>query len=233
MDRNAPAHRLTVGTLVRAAIAELPGGGIVATAWNEWDTNTRFQRVFEMLNEMYRVIEELRATGAVLQPGEAEMQLLEEAVTRVQMEHREAKRLQLGRAAANCIIRTNAPFEERRSFLRAADELDPTHIQILNFLQERNARDPIASVTYKEIGTAVFHDIAHLPNQGHLGDAVLTPALNVLAGSYGFIERGWPEGGGMLHTSHLSPEGIARGCRHQITAIGLRFLDFLQAPAHA
>jgi hypothetical protein len=59
-------------------------------------------------------------------------------------------------------------------------------------------------------------------------DSLLLSALNILAGSFGFIRRDWSlsgRGGHLLSSSGFSPEGIARKCGHAITEPGRRFLQ--------
>ena len=160
--------------------------------------------------------------------GDAEMQILEAVLEKVQSEHRERKRCRFARlVASDWTARTNEPFEDRMRFVRALDELDELHIAILRFLAEESEGNRTPS--YAQIGDAT--SVAENER-----DQRLLPSLNLLASDFGFIRRGWDMSSGtskLLSSANLSPEGIARKCEHTITEMGLRFLRAVSLPSES
>jgi hypothetical protein len=56
--------------------------------------------------------------------------------------------------------------------------------------------------------------------------------LNQLCSEFAFVKRAWDLNASekkttILSTTNLSPEGIARNCRHAITERGKRFIGFV------
>lgn len=102
--------------------------------------------------------------------------------------------------------------------IRALDEFDDLHIEILEFL--RTQADACTFPTFEAIGDAV-----HIAQEAH--NEELLPALDRLASGYGFIHRGWNMTSiatSLVGTRNLSPEAIARKCEHTITDAGRQFL---------
>ncbi len=208
------------GPLVRTGLAAIPyAGGAMATAWSEWDTKRRFDRVGQSIGEICIALEAVRERFDPERIGEPEMQILEAVLNRVQSEHRERKRCRFAKLVASAWTEErDQPFEERMRFVRALDELDELHVRILAYLAEQ--KDADKTPEYAEIG-----EVAGVPEDER--DQHLLPALNTLASSYGFIRRAWGMSSGegsILFSKNLSPEGIARKCEHLITDVGIRFL---------
>jgi len=154
------------------------------------------------------------------------MQILEAVLNRVQSEHREKKRVRFARlVASDWSERVDRPFDERMQFVRALDELDELHIELLDYLEKQAVAERMPG----------FDEIAgQLRIPGEQRGELLVPALNTLASSYGFIRRGWGLSSGqsaVLFSRNLSPEGIARGCEHAVTDAGRRFLQAVSVPA--
>lgn len=217
-----PRESTRFGLVVHAGLAAVPYvGGPLATAWSDWDTNRRFHRVNQTLAELGRVLSQLKDRLDPDHIGEAELQILESVLQRVQCEHRETKRRRFAMLiASDWTEQREQPFGERLRFVKALDECDELHLGILTFL----ASEPDAKhmPTYAQIG-----DSMRLPVEQR--DEQLIPALDTLASSFGFIQRGWSTSG-MLMTNGLSPEGIARKCEHTITESGRRFLRAVSLP---
>jgi hypothetical protein len=209
------------GDLIGPALSLIPCvGGALAAVWSQWDTNQRFARVKSFLEELSKKIE---ALGNQLNPdnvGEVEMRLLEETAKRVASEHRKAKRKRFASLVVSTWTnRRSYPFEENMALIRALDEFDDLHINVLAFLKNTGDRCP----SFTEIGDA-------LGIQKEDRDGLLIPAIDRLASGYGFIKRGWEmssakNSGNPLGTKNLSPEGIARKCEHKITSLGIAFLN--------
>lgn len=211
-----------LGKIVGPALAAIPGvGGVLAAIWNEWDTSRRFKRVEEFLCDFRKQIETISAFN----PKEIEdkdIQILEEIIRRVQIEHREVKRKRFANLLVNSWTENrNLPFEDNMRFVRALDEFDDIHINILMLLSSNEK-----CFGYSEIGEKL--DIPQ--DKWHF---LLLPPLEQLASKYGFIKRGWnlsdPQNvGPVLRTTHLSPEGIARKCEHTISPMGNAFLSSIK-----
>jgi hypothetical protein len=212
--------------VVRVALSAIPHiGGPLVTAWAEWDTNRRFCRVQQTLDELARALADRKACFRADHVGEPEMQILEAVLAKVQVEHRVAKRRRFAMLVVSDWTRgDDRPFEERMNFIRALDEMEETHIRVLAYLRQQ--ADSNGPPSFAEIGNA-----AAIPDDER--DQRLLPALNTLASDYGFIRRAWGISSGeghILSTKNLSPEGIARKCEHTITTIGRRFLDSVSLP---
>ena len=95
-------HTSRLALVVRAGLAAVPYiGGTLATAWSDWDTGRRFRRVEHTLAEIVRRLQEM---GKLFEPdriGDAEMQILEAVLSRVQAEHRENKRCRFASLVAS------------------------------------------------------------------------------------------------------------------------------------
>jgi hypothetical protein len=211
----------TVGSIVRTILAGVPTyGSSLATAWAEWDTNRRFARIEATVQHLAFRLSALCDKFGAATIGDEELQLLEEVLRRVQIEHRELKR----QCFAQLLVGTwtsqrHRPFEERMRHIRALEEFSDLHIEILQFLDAQAKAGVYPS--YGAIGDAV-----DIPIDDR--NAQLVPALDRLASGYGFIKRAWGMStgeGAPLITTNLSVEGIARKCEHTITEAGRRFLD--------
>jgi hypothetical protein len=223
-----PNEITTVGTklgaIVRTALEAVPYvGGSLATAWSEWDTNRRFARIESTVQHLTFRLAALAEKSDLATIGDEELQLLEEVLRRVQIEHRESKRQQFAQMLVGTwTSQRHRPFEERMQHIRALDEFSSLHIEILQFLARQSEG---AFPSYSAIGDAVDVSAEHR-------DTVLIPALDRLASGYGYIKRAWGMStgeGAPLISTNLSVEGIARKCEHTITEAGRRFLDALNA----
>ena len=82
------------GSIIRVGLAAMPyAGSILATAYSEWDTNRRFCRIKETISELGRQIQQCGASFDPKTIRDEELQLLEEVLRRVEIEHSEKKRL--------------------------------------------------------------------------------------------------------------------------------------------
>lgn len=208
-----------VSLVLRPALNALPFGGVLATAWTEWDTHRRSKNIEETMAELDTQLRSLGEAFNAQRVGPEEMHLLDIAIEKVQREHRETKRRRFAALIADAWSSgIGQPFEEKVRFLAALDEFDDLHVAILKYL-------------------AVEADAGRFPSFAAIGDAIaiptkkrgelLLPALDKLASGYGFIRRAWDMSSGkgmVLFTKNLSPEGVAKKCEHTITDAGKRFL---------
>lgn len=220
-----PPAGSTFGSVVRTGLALIPSvGGALSTAWAEWDTTRRFKRVEAAVNQLGSILRALEISTDKL--GEAEMHLLEDGLNRISREHREDKRSAFVRLIASCFLHPEIPFEERQAFLRALDEFNDIHIRVLALLRDHQGKD---FPSYTVIADHLFSSGADKPEM----NSILVPAMEQLASGYGFVYRGWELSGGgghILTSTRLSPENIAKKCEHEITPLGLRFLNFIERP---
>jgi hypothetical protein len=226
VDASCPPSGSTFGSVVRTGLALIPAvGGALATAWAEWDTTRRFNRVEEAVGQLRRFIEERKISADKL--GEAEMHLLEDGLNRISREHRKDKRSAFVRLIASCWLHPETPFEEREAFLRALDEFSNTHIRVLASLRDHREKD---SPKYDQIADSLFSGGFDKTER----DSILVPVMERLASGFGFIERAYDFSykgdGGIIPSKRMSPETIAKWCEHRITPLGLRFLNFIECP---
>jgi hypothetical protein len=212
-----------LGAIVRPLLAGVPTyGSSLATAWAEWDTSRRFARVEATVQHLAFRLTALTDKFDPAAIGDEELQLLEEVLRRVQIEHRELKRQRFAQLLVGTwTSQRHRPFEERMRHIRALEEFSDLHIGILQFL----AKQAETGVTPKYVAIG---EVMEMPPEQQ--DAELVPALDRLASGYGFIKRAWDMSTGKgvpLITTNLSVEGIARKCEHTITDAGRRFLDAL------
>ncbi len=217
--QDEPTQLGTLLVVVRGALQAFPYGGQVAAIWSDWSTHRRLQRIDSVVRALGEALESLGTRFDPERMGDAEMQILEAVLDRAKVEHRDRKRERFVRLLAfDWTEGLDAPFDERMHFVRALDALDELHIRILVYLSAEAESSKYPS--YQQIAEAM-----QIPKGERA--AQLIPALDSLASSFGFIRRAWgmsTREGKILLSTHLSPEGIARGCEHTITDMGRRFL---------
>lgn len=218
------------GDLVGPSLAGIPVvGGPLSALWSQWDTNRRFERVEFALKELSQILATRQSHLRIGEFTADEMQLLEAALQKVQHAHTEEKRRQFVRLVAHCWMDMRAlPFDERMLFVEALSEFNAMHLQTLAILNDAGAG---GSVSYESLREIV---VASLENDIER-NSVLVPMLETLAAKYGFIRRAWglndPNAkSGIMSSHNLSPEGIARKCKHAITPLGQRFFSSLAEP---
>jgi len=227
-----------IGAVVRPILAAMPyGGSALATLWSEWDTSRRFSRVEEAVEHLANGLAELGQKFAPESIGDEELQLLEEVLRRIQIEHRERKRQRFVQLLTGAwTTQRDRPFDENLRYLRALEQFSDLHIDALRFLADQKAK--LNCPSFKEIAD-------HLGVTGSDQSETLLPALNELVSEYGFVKRAWnmtwnaktgkfeqigqpTPNTRLITTKNLSPEGIARTCNHVITDAGTRFLVAIQ-----
>lgn len=201
-------------------------GGVLAAAWSEWDTGRRFARVEQTLRQIVHRLEVLGVNqAAASDPG---MHLLELVLREAQLQHSEAKRKRLANVLVASWVDDRPPeetFDESVLFLRAVVEFGESHIAFLHHLDKAGTG---ASIPFKELQKLVVGG-ERTPGET---SQMATIILNDLCGGYGLVFRAWdlnqPDAPkNPLLTSNLSPEGIARSCRHAITGRGRRFVKYV------
>jgi hypothetical protein len=218
-------HELTrFAALVRTGLSLVPKyGNALSTAWAEWDSSRRMERIEQTLSAIADQLVDLELKTV----DDAGMQLLELVLRQAEIEHAEQKRqryacLLVSYWVADEPVTEN--FDEAAEFLRATAEFTEAHIAVLKILQDCGEE---ASVEFSAIVDVV---------QKHRGtEQVSSITLGLLEGlcaRYGFVKRSWTlnredKDAGLLRTANLGPEGIARKCYHAITKRGLRYLEFV------
>jgi hypothetical protein len=215
-----PNMKDELSAIVRTVLSTLPHGGpTLAAAWNEWDTNRRFQRVESFLKVLEQELAKLADRFDPSKIGDKELQLLEDTIQRVQSEHREWKRIGFAILLKSAWeVAPETPFEECMHFNRALDDFDDIHMNVLRYLNDL----PINAPAPDPAGLAGALQLSPGAKK-----YTLMPALDLLCARYRFIERNWSlagKGGAMLTTGNLGPENLANDCGHKITALGRRFI---------
>jgi len=211
------------GAIVRTGLNLVPGcGGALAQAWSEWDTALRFKRVEEAIAAIRDRLKD--ATDfSVSALSDAEYQLLEEVLRRVQAEHREVKRTRFANLLAKCWTEgIQDSFEERMLFVRALDRFDELHVRVLAYLSsldEDREHYPVP----REIARAVGIPGSNIAES-------LNPVLDLLAREFAFVVRNWTlagHGGHAVSSTYLGPENLVGKCGHRITSLGRRFIEYI------
>jgi len=212
-----------INSVIRASLAAIPTiGGVVATAWSEWESKNRFNRIETAINMLGEVLSKQKHFDPN-KIGPAEIHFFHETLRRIEEEHREEKRRLFVQLLANYWAGTKLSFDEAMIFNRALYQFSEIHISILKFLCTTN-RKP----SYSELS----NEFLEVPNNSEQR-TTLTSTLNCLAGDFGFINRAWGLSdetykGSALGTKNLSPEGITRKCEHEITNLGKKFLQAIE-----
>ncbi len=222
MTEPEPKSR-NLGAIIRSGLNLIPiCGGAVATGWSEWDTSRKFARIEEELAVIGNLLK--NKTGFPLEAlGDAEYQLLEEILRRVQTEHRAEKRASFAHLLAECwTVGVSESFERRMVFVRALDRFEELHVQVLKHLSglpETQEHFPVP----KEIACAIGIDEPAVIE-------VLNPVLDLLAREFAFVVRNWSLAGHeskILFTGNLGPENLVGKCGHKITSLGRQFLEYI------
>ena len=212
-----------INSVIRTGLAAIPSiGSVVATAWSEWETKNRFNRIETAINQLGHILKELKHFDPK-RIGPAEIHFFHETLRRIEKEHREQKRRFFVQLLAKYWAGSKLSFDEAMTFNRALDQFSEIHIHILNFLSTTNEKP-----SYSQLAKICLE----VPDDSEQ-KARLTAALNSLAGDFGFINRAWGLSeenykGSSFGTKNLSLEGISRKCDHEITALGKRFLEAIE-----
>jgi hypothetical protein len=210
-----------LGSLARAGLNTTPFTGGIASLWSDWDSSRRFKRVEQCLEEMKVTIKRISPTP-LSNINEAEFHLLEAVIDRVQVEHREQRRLEFGRLLASSMVHTDMPFDQRMRFVRALEEFDPIHMKVLSICRVQCLSNS-AGIEFGDLSKAVYTRQATEEEM----DGELLPALDLLVVRFGFLSRRPPDIGGFVSVRGFSPEKIAARCSYAIRLIGTKFLEFI------
>ena len=223
IDKPSTRKPSDINSIIRTGLAAIPTiGGVMATAWSEWESKNRFNRIETAINELGETLNKLKHFDPK-RIGPAEIHFFHETLRRIEEEHREEKRRLFIQLLANYWAGTKLSFDEAMIFNRALYQFSEIHIHILKFLCAANRKPSYSELAY------AFLEVPDNSEQR----ATLTASLNSLAGDFGFINRAWglSDGtykGAPLGTKNLSPEGITRKCEHEITTLGKKFLQAIE-----
>jgi hypothetical protein len=213
-----------ISSIVRIALAGVPTvGGALAQAWSEWDNREQKRRVQFALDQ---ILMRLQETPSIFHPESLSYEhwdLLQDSLERIARESRERKRRRFHEIVLRFWTMPGTDYNKAEEMLNAVSSLGDIHIQILCYLVKQTNYP-----SFNEIVSAIYTQ----PATDEHNDIILS-ALNGLASDHGFIRRNWSLGNdkdkGLILTSHnLSPEGIARKCKHMITERGKEFLCWIR-----
>lgn len=208
--------------LIAPGLAGIPVvGGTLSAAWSQYDTGQRFKRVEETIALLGEKLGNYMKSHEI-PVATSDMELLEAAIERVQAESNQRKRRMFAELIATSWTTQHAlPYTERRLFIDALTAFTDVHIKILGLLASA-----IGTVDYDSLRTATEVDDAIEQ------DSILIPALDCVVSRFGFVRRAWglddsSSKGHLMSSRNLSPEGMARKCKHALTPLGVRFLEGL------
>lgn len=200
-----------VGPILSAAG---PPGAVLASAWGEFVNDRRFKRVEEAVEEIRNLLSSLVDLNSFAATPES-MQLLEHVLGRVESESNDKKRTRFCNLIASSWASADPVkgiFDEAMLFADATERFTDSHIAVLMRLYEGG------SPSFNDLKSAVQADI---PGE------ILLVILDDLCSRFAFAKRAWPGDGKLMISKGLSPEGIARGCAHNILDRGRRYVDFV------
>lgn len=222
-----PKQLLDHSTVIREYLEPVAVyGGKLWSAWDSWSTKNRIAR---LESTMKAIAEKLALLPPnVFAESDAGQQLLELVLREAEIEHSDAKRERLANLLVSSWIRGEVPevvFDESLLFLRATTEFTESHVAVL---------DALATAGRK--GSTTFVDLAKIAAGTTLQEVeakqIAIIVLDDLCSRYVFANRAWglnePDAKmTILSSENLSAEGIARNCRHAITARGERFVEYV------
>jgi hypothetical protein len=221
-----------LSSIVRTWLTALPSvGGPLSTAWSEWETNQRTERIESTLRQITDRLIDIETTVNPTKIDASGMQLLELVLREAEIEASERKRRRFADLLASYWLSDELSpmlYDEATLFLRATREFTESHISVLHNL---NQADESAAVPYEQIKALVeVEDLS-----GVTGMSAVC-VMDDLCGRFGFVKRSWTlnqdadgnsKKSSLLMTGNLSPEGIARKCFHAITKRGVRYVEFV------
>jgi hypothetical protein len=225
MNDNADGLVSKLTVLIGPALNLIPHvGGAIASAWSEYDTRKRFQRIQETISMIQSKLSDARVNEAAA--SDAGIHLLDLVLREAQMQHCERKREYLANLLVASWIDENPPqatFDESLLFLRAITSFSESHLAILSKLSDAGTD---GSVSFSEIASVIVAD-------SDPEDSALI-ILKDLCSDFALAKRAWDlnrtqpkHTPTLLGTGNFSPEGIARKCFHAITPRGVRFVNYV------
>lgn len=216
---------IDIGAICRTGLAGVPCvGGPLAQAWSEWDGTQKFKRIETALTDLRN---RLAAANDRLDPNRLKsehFQFFAETIQRLEVEYRVIKRRRFVSLLADFWTGIVPEYDVAADFLHAIDRLSDAHIIILRYLRD--------NPTYPS-----FKDLRQLIDPAETSpesEARTIAGLTILASEFGFVRRSWTLGSNsaadskLLFTQNLSPEGLARNCKHELTERGLAFLKSIE-----
>jgi hypothetical protein len=210
-----------LSSVVRAGLSTAPFAGGIASVWSDWDSSRRFARIDRAVRELALALDRMGSRFDPTRLGEAEMQLLEQILERISREHREWKRAHFVNLLASDWVHVETPFEEREHFGRALESFDHIHLRIMSHLDER-ARQDLDPIDVNDLYRSIAADAAG--EEFKFG--IFMPAMNMLAGDFGFVRRRAPKDTGVLMRG-VNPDGLTFHCLCLLLPQGQRFMRFL------
>jgi hypothetical protein len=157
--------------------------------------------------------------------GEAEFELLADAMSRLSREHREQKRHSFVRLIKSSWCHPETPFEQRALFNKALDEFEDFHIRVLKVLRSGYTRTNDA-LPFDGLAERLFGTMADEQRS-----TLLYSAISVLCPTgYALVSRKGLGGEGKMLRGPFSPEWPLASAGYWLNPRGAQFLDFLQEP---
>jgi len=221
-----------LSAIVRTWLTLLPGaGGTISTAWSEWESSRRSERIESTLQQITDRLNDVEATVNPTKIDASGMQLLELVLREAEIESSERKRRRFADLLASYWLSegpTPISYDEAALYLRATREFTESHIGVLHQLKQAGES---AAVPYE-----VIKQLVEIEESDGVLAANAVCVMDDLCSRFGFAKRSWTlnqdiEGetrkSSLLFTGNLSPEGIARKCFHAISKRGQRYVDFV------
>ena len=206
-----PQGQECLGGIFRILLSTNPMFGTFLRAYDEFIAYQQRKYIAEVLDKIGCRLENLERKEVF---SEADIQVIILLLEKIKIEHNANKRIRFAHILESAFVKESTlSYDQQRRFTDATDRFSDTHIRILKLLYE--SPEPIA--------TKCLKDELDLP----IREEIL-PALNLLCGDFGFVRRQWDEGGALLSTTNLSPEGIAIKCECEITALGKQYLTTIK-----
>jgi hypothetical protein len=133
-DSTTPHVARVAASGLRAVAASFPGAASLASAWSEWDTSRRFERVESFLHALAERLQRFATANerASITDPEESAHLLELVLERIQREHRDEKRRRYVEFfAENAVHPEKRTFDRKRLFIDLLDALGDDELRLL------------------------------------------------------------------------------------------------------
>jgi hypothetical protein len=207
-----------------AVLNPAPFTGDLTSLWSDAIAFQRQQRVAAAIAQLQ---ERFTAAGGQFDPsrvGEAEFELLADAMVRVSREHRPQKRAAFVRLVESYWRNTEESFERRSQFTKALEDFQDVHVLIMTNLRRYGHTDSETALPFKQLCQLVVGAMT-----AEQQNALLFPALTLLGPTgYGFVGRRAVRTQGTGVARVFSPDWSIISAGYWINPSGVQFIRFLQ-----